>query len=442
MRRLNDASNDITHNHHSSGWKGSAANTDSVFATKPVWGAFACTAYTIVACGSAEFAYGFTSMVRPVIYLDNAATSWPKPKRVIDEMARFMAEDGGSPGRAGHRLAVAADRTVRDARVKLARLIHAEDANRIIHCLNGTDALNIALKGALREGDHVVCTQLDHNSVSRPLEAMAARKFITLTRVPIAGDGCVDPDAIRRAITPATRLITTVHASNVTGIIQPVAEISRVACEHDLFFLVDAAQTAGVVDIDVTAMHIDLLAFPCHKSLLGPSGTGALYVGERAVLRPWREGGTGADSIYPTQPEEFPTRLEAGSPNTVGLAGLNAALDGLDPSQTLTHERTLLDRIIRKLGSHDKMRIIIGDAPLSRRIGVLSLVVEGVAPVDAGAILDESFGIAVRPGLHCAPYAHRALGTFPDGTIRVSPGWSTTEAEVDQLIAALREIAE
>ena len=381
-------------------------------------------------------------MPRPIIYLDNAATSWPKPKRVIDEMARFMAEDGGSPGRAGHRMAVAAERIVRDARVKLARLINADDPDRIIHCLNGTDALNIALKGSLREGDHVVCTQLDHNSVSRPLEAMAARKFITLTRVPIASNGCVDPDAFRSTITPATRLITTVHASNVTGIIQPVAEISRVACEHDLLFLVDAAQTAGVVDIDVEAMHIDLLAFPCHKSLLGPSGTGALYVGERAILRPWREGGTGADSIYPTQPEEFPTRLEAGSPNTVGLAGLNAALDGLTPSETLAHERSLLDRIIRKLGSHDKIRIILGGASLSRRVGVLSLVVEGVAPVDLAAILDESFGIAVRPGLHCAPYAHRALGTFPDGTIRVSPGWSTMEAEVDQLIAALRDIAE
>ncbi|MEK7730287.1 MAG: aminotransferase class V-fold PLP-dependent enzyme, partial [Planctomycetota bacterium] len=262
-------------------------------------------------------------MPRPTVYLDNASTSWPKPRRVIDEMMRFMAEDGGSPGRGGHRQAVAAERIVRDVRVKLARLIHADDPKRIIHCLNGTDALNIALKGSLREGDHVVCNQLDHNSVSRPLEALAARKFISLTRVPVSGDGCIDPDVVRKAITSATRLVTSVHASNVTGIIQPVAEIGRIAREHDLLFLVDAAQTAGVVDIDVEAMYIDLLAFPCHKSLLGTSGTGALYVGKRADVRPWREGGTGADSIYPTQPEEFPTRLEAGSPNTAGLAGLN-----------------------------------------------------------------------------------------------------------------------
>ncbi len=378
-------------------------------------------------------------MPRPTVYLDNASTSWPKPQRVIDEMVRFLAEDGGSPGRAGHRQAVAAERIVRDVRVKLARLINADDPNRIIHCLNGTDALNIALKGSLREGDHVVCTELDHNSVSRPLEALAERKFITLTRVPLAGDGCIDPDAIRSAIVPHTRLITTVHASNVTGIIQPVAEIGCIARNRDLLCLVDAAQTAGIVGLDVESMHIDLLAFPCHKSLLGPSGTGALYVGKRAEMHPFREGGTGADSVYPTQPEDFPTRLEAGTPNTVGLAGLNAALDGLNPAQTLTHERSLIDRLIRGLEGCNKVRII-GDAPLSRRVGVLSLVVDGISPVDVAAILDESFGIAVRAGLHCAPYAHRAPGTFPDGTIRVSPGWSTTEAEMDQLIAALREI--
>jgi len=381
-----------------------------------------------------------TNKMCPTVYLDNASTSWPKPQRVIDEMVRFMTEDGGSPGRGGYRQAVAAERIVRDVRLKLARLINADDPKRIIHCLNGTDALNMALKGSVRDGDHVICNQLDHNSVSRPLEAMAARKFITLIRVPVAGDGCIDPDSVRKAITPATRLVTTVHASNVTGIIQPVAELGRIAREHDLLFLVDAAQTAGVVEIDVEAMHVDLLAFPCHKSLLGLPGTGALYVGKRADVRPWREGGTGADSIYPTQPEEFPTRLEAGSPNTAGLAGLNAALDGLTPKQTLEHERMLLDRIIRRLEGYGKVRII-GDAPLSRRVGLLSLVIDGLAPVDTAAILDESFGIAVRAGLHCAPYAHRALGTFPDGTIRVSLGWSTTEAEIDQLIAALREIA-
>ena len=379
-------------------------------------------------------------MMRPTVYLDNASTSWPKPQRVIDEMVRFMAEDGGSPGRAGYRQSVAAERIVRDVRVKLARLIHADDPNRIIHCLNGTDALNMALKGSLREGDHVICNQLDHNSVSRPLETLADRKFITLTRVPVAGDGCIDPDAVRKAITPTTRLVTTVHASNVTGIIQPLAEMGRIAREHDLLFLIDAAQTAGVVDIDVESMHIDLLAFPCHKSLLGPSGTGALFVGNRADLRPWREGGTGADSVYPTQPEEFPTRLEAGTPNTVGLAGLSAALDGLTPNQTLEHERLLLDRIIRGIEGCEKVRIIGGAQP-SKRVGLLSLVIDGLAPVDAAAILDESFGIAVRAGLHCAPYAHRALGTFPDGTIRISPGWSTTESEIDQLTDALREIA-
>ncbi len=377
---------------------------------------------------------------RPTVYLDNASTSWPKPRRVIDEMVRFLAEEGGSPGRGGHRMAVGAERIVREVRVKLARLIHADDPNRIIHCFNGTDALNIALKGSLREGDHVVCTQLDHNSVSRPLEAMVARKFITLTRVPVGGDGCVDPDSIRGAITLETRLVTTVHASNVTGILQPVAEIGGVTRERELLFLVDAAQTAGVVDIDVEAMNIDLLAFPGHKSLLGPSGTGVLYVGKRAEIGPFREGGTGAESSNPMQPKELPTRLEAGTHNTVGLAGLNAALDGLNPTQALAHEGRFIERLIRGLEDSDKVRIF-GDAPPSHRVGLLSLWIDGISPVDAAAILDETFGIAVRAGLHCAPHAHRALGTFPDGTIRVSPGWNTTEAEMDQLIAALREIA-
>ncbi len=375
----------------------------------------------------------------PTLYLDNASTSWPKPPRVIEEMARFLAEEGGSPGRAGHRLAVAAEKIVRDVRVKLARLIHAEDPNRIIHCLNGTDALNIAVKGALRQGDHVICSQLDHNSVSRPLHALADAGVIALTRMGLGGDGCIDPDAVRRSLQPNTRLVTVVYAGNVTGILQPVAEIGRIAREHEAIFLVDAAQAIGVADIDVAAMNIDLLAFPCHKALLGPAGTGALYVGGRAELRPWREGGTGTDSVFPTQPREFPTWLEAGTPNTVGLAGLNAALDDVDPARTLAHERSLLDRMVHAIGDDPRIRII-GDPSPSRRVGVLSIVLEGIDPADGAAVLDASFGIAVRSGLHCAPYAHRALGTFPDGTIRISPGWSTTPEQIDQLVAALRAI--
>lgn len=377
---------------------------------------------------------------RPMIYLDNASTSWPKPPRVVEEMARFLREDAGSPGRAGHRMALAAERVVGDVRSKLARLIHAESPERIALCLNGTDALNMSIKGVLREGDHVICTVLDHNSVSRPLEAMAQAGVITLTRLPIGGDGCVDPDALRGAIQPTTRLVICVHASNVTGVIQPIGEIGRIVRERDLLFLVDAAQTIGVVDIDVAKMAIDLLAFPGHKALLGPTGTGALYVAPRVGLRPWREGGTGADSIAPTQPTDYPTRLEAGTPNTVGLAGLSAALEELNPRMTLAHERTVLLGLVEGVADHRRIQTI-GTTSAGRGVGVVSLNIQGVSPTDVAAILDSSFGIAVRAGLHCAPHAHRVLGTFPEGTVRISPGWATTTEEIDLLVTALREIA-
>jgi cysteine desulfurase family protein len=375
-----------------------------------------------------------------MIYLDNASTSWPKPPRVVEEMARFLRQDAGSPGRAGHRMALAAERVVRDVRAKLSRLIHAESPERIALCLNGTDALNMAIKGVLREGDHVICTVSDHNSVSRPLQALAEAGVITLTRLPIGADECVDLDAVRAAIQPRTKLMCCIHASNVTGAIQPVVEISRIVREHGALFLVDAAQTIGVVDIDVAAMGIDLLTFPGHKALLGPTGTGALYSAPRVVIRPWREGGTGADSIAPTQPQEYPTWLEAGTPNTVGLAGLSAALDEVDPPKTLAHKRTMLRRLIQSIADNPRIQIV-GGTSADNGAGVLSLNVEGTSPNDVAAILDSSFGIAVRAGLHCAPYAHRALGTFPDGTIRIAPGWATTSSEMDQLSAALREVA-
>jgi len=379
-------------------------------------------------------------MRREVIYLDNAATSWPKPKRVTDAMTRFLVEEAGSPDRAGHRMSLAAGRIVQGVRVKLARLFNVDDPRRLIHCFNCTDALNIALKGSLREGDHVICTDMDHNSISRPLQAMANANVVKLTRLPVTGQGIVDPDAIRRAITPTTKLIVTVHASNVTGAIQPAGEIGNIARQHDVLLLLDAAQSVGVLDVDVVAMNIDLLAFPGHKSLLGPTGTGGLYVGRRAALRPFREGGSGADSITPTQPTEFPTWLEAGTPNTAGLVGLDAALDGLDPSQALIHERRLLERLAEAVSDDQRIRIV-GDWSPSRCAPVMSFLIGGLSTVDAAAILDESFRIAVRPGLHCAPYIHRALGTFPDGTIRVSPGWSTTAEEIEQLATALREMA-
>src|SRR6516164_4410671 len=257
-----------------------------------------------------------------MIYLDNAATSFPKPEAVYQALDRFARHDLANPGRAGHKMALAAERALDDARHLLNILFNGEAPERFVFTLNCTDALNMAFKGVLKDGDHIVTTDLEHNSVSRPLVALAEAGRITLTRVPADAGGTIDPEAIRAAIGPKTRLVALTHASNVLGTVQPVAEVGRIVRERDLLFLVDAAQTAGVVPIDVRAMNIDLLAFPGHKSLMGPTGTGALYAGPRAQVRAWREGGTGGDSSSETQPREFPYFLEGGTPNVLGVAGL------------------------------------------------------------------------------------------------------------------------
>src|SRR6516162_9337114 len=257
-----------------------------------------------------------------MIYLDNAATSFPKPEAVYQALDAFARHDLANPGRGGHKMALTAERALDDCRHLLNQLFHGKEPERFVFTLNCTDALNMAFKGVLTEGDHVITTNLEHNSVSRPLRALELAGRISLTRVAADGGGTVDPDNIRRAITKQTRLIALTHGSNVLGTLQPVAEVGRIAREHDLLFLVDAAQTAGVVPIDIQAMNIDLLAAPGHKSLLGPTGTGFLYAGPRAHLAAWREGGTGGDSSSETQPRELPYFLEGGTPNVLGVAGL------------------------------------------------------------------------------------------------------------------------
>jgi cysteine desulfurase family protein len=377
-----------------------------------------------------------------MIYLDNAATSFPKPEGVYAALDRFARTTLANPGRAGHKMALAAEHALDDARHRLNRHFNGRGPDRWVFTLNGTDALNMAFKGALNDGDHVVTTDLEHNSVSRPLVALADAGRITLTRVPADGGGTVDPDAVREAMTPRTRLVAVTHASNVLGTVQPVADIAAVARTRDALVLVDAAQTAGVVPLDVQAAGIDLLAFPGHKSLLGPTGTGALYVGPRVHLRPWREGGTGGDSSTPTQPTEFPYYLEGGTPNVLGVAGLVAGLDyveahGVDAIRR--HEVELCDRLRAALAELPGFEVF-GHADPDRRVGTVSFRCEVMPASDLGAILDQSFDVAVRPGLHCAPYVHKALGSYPDGLVRVSPGPFSTAADIDHLTAALREV--
>jgi cysteine desulfurase family protein len=378
-----------------------------------------------------------------MIYLDNAATSFPKPEGVYRALDRFARSALANPGRAGHKMALAAEHALDDARHRLNRFVNGRGPDRVVFTLNGTDALNMAFKGALADGDHVVTTDLEHNSVSRPLVALAEAGRIALTRVPADAGGTVDPDAVKAALTPKTRLVAITHASNVLGTVQPVADIGRLVRAFDqALYLVDAAQTAGVVPIDVQAMHIDLLALPGHKGLFGPTGTGLLYVGPRAKLRPWREGGTGGDSATPTQPKEFPYYLEGGTPNVLGVAGLVAGLDFVEergPDAIRHHEVELCDRLRAALADLPGFEVF-GHADPARRVGTVAFRCEVMPAADLGAILDQSFDIAVRPGLHCAPYVHRALGSYPDGLVRVSPGPFSTAADIDRLTDALREV--
>ena len=377
-----------------------------------------------------------------MIYLDNAATSYPKPESVYQALDAFARRDLANPGRAGHKMALAAERALDDCRHLLNQLFHGQGPERFAFTLNCTDALNMAFKGVLADGDHVVTTDLEHNSVSRPLRALEKDGRIVLTRLKADGDGYVDPDDVRRAITPRTRLIALTHASNVLGTVQPVGAVGRIAREHDLLYVVDAAQTAGAVAIDVQAMYIDLLAFPGHKSLLGPTGTGALYVGPRVTLRAWREGGTGGDSSSETQPREMPYFLEGGTPNVLGVAGLAAGVRYVQDKGVETlhaHENELIERLRRRLEEIGGVTVYGGRDP-ARRVSTLSFRADALPAAEVGGILDQAFDIAVRPGLHCSPYIHRALGTFPDGTVRASTGAFSTTADVDALANALAEI--
>jgi cysteine desulfurase family protein len=379
-----------------------------------------------------------------MIYLDNAATSFPKPEPVYQALDRFARTSLANPGRAGYRMAVEAERSLDAARHALNQFFGGAAPERWIFTLNCTDGLNLAIKGVIREGDHVITTDLEHNSISRPLVALERAGVITLTRV-ASENGYVDPAAIRAAIAPRTALIAMTHASNVLGTVQPIEAIAATAREAGALFLLDAAQSAGVVPIDLRATPIDLLAFPGHKALYGPTGTGALYVGPRCDgrLRPWREGGTGGDSSSPTQPADLPFLLEGGTPNVLGVAGLAAGIAWVGqrgPDLLRRHEVELLELVVDWVSQSDGWRVA-GRWDAATHVGALSLIVpESLSPHDLGAILDVNFEIAVRPGLHCAPYIHRAIGTFPEGTLRLSPGPFTTRDDLNAFLHALDEI--
>ena len=382
-----------------------------------------------------------------MIYLDNAATSFPKPEPVYQAMDRFARTQLANPGRAGHRMAMEAEKSLDSARHTLNQFFKGETPDRWIFTHNCTDGLNMAIKGVLEPGDHAITTDLEHNSVSRPLRALEKAGFITLTRIE-SSQGYVDPDAIRQAINPKTKLIAITHAANAVGTVQPIEEIARIAREADVLLLVDAAQSAGVTNIDLKATPIDLLAFPGHKALYGPTGTGALYVGRRAKLRPWREGGTGGDSKSEVQPEDYPFVMEGGTPNVLGVAALAVGTDWVAEqgvAKLWKHEVGLLQSVVDWVEQSGLGWKIAGRWDPATHVGALSLIQPeelGMPPQDIATILDTTFNIAVRPGLHCAPYIHRNLGTFPDGTVRVSVGAFNTTEDIDKLKDALTEISQ
>jgi cysteine desulfurase family protein len=384
------------------------------------------------------------------LYMDNAATSFPKPKAVLDTMCRYATELGASAGRGAYTEAIETASLISECRRRLNRLFNGANPNHFVFTLNCSDALNLAIKGLVHPkqgGGHAICTHVDHNSILRPLNALCDDGLLTQTRVPVdPKTGLVDPADVCRAIRPDTKFVAITHASNVTGTVQPIREIGAICRERDIPFIVDAAQSAGHIPVDVQGDGIDLLAAPGHKALLGPLGTGFLYVrpGLESVLRPLREGGTGSVSEHDRQPDFMPDRFEPGSHNAVGIAGLSEGV------------RWVLDQGIEKLAAHDLdlVRTFIdgcSDVPgltyygpqgVRNRLGVFSVRVGDLSPHDLAAILESSYGLLTRPGLHCAPLIHQALGTTPHGgTTRFSFSPFLTKQDVKYATDALADIA-
>lgn len=377
-----------------------------------------------------------------MIYLDNAATSFPKPEAVYRAAERCMRTFAANPGRSGHKLALQAGREIYLTREAAAELFHVSDPFRMIFTANATESLNLALKGILQPGDHVITSSMEHNSVLRPLSALKEHG-ITVTIVPCTRQGSLEPEAVQAAIQSNTRLIAVTHASNVTGTIMPVKEIMGMARDRQILLLLDASQTAGILDIDLEECPVDLFAAPGHKGLLGPQGTGLLYIREGLALKPMKEGGTGSRSEELTQPELIPDRYESGTLNTPGIVGLGAGIQYVKFHRAQIQEReTQLTRFFLEELKKVKDVILYGADDVSApRIGVVSLNIGDLDSCEAACRLDQEFDICTRPGLHCAPLAHRTIGTLDRGTVRFSIGFETTEAEMIKTLDAIRQIA-
>jgi cysteine desulfurase family protein len=379
-------------------------------------------------------------------YLDNAATSWPKPEAVYAIVDRFQRQLGAPAGRSGYRQANEVERLVNEARRRAAELLGTDEPRRIVFTCNGTDALNLALHGLLRPGDHVITSVAEHNSVLRPLQHLQETRDVDVTHVPCDSSGLIDPDDVRRAIRPNTRLIALIHASNVTGVLQPVAAVGRVAHERGVLFLVDGAQSVGHVPINVRELGADLLAAAGHKGLLSPLGVGLLYIapGLEEHLLPARQGGTGTESFQARQPSSLPDKYESGNHNVPGLLGLGAGVTFLQERtlhEARRHEQALTELLLAGLHAIPGVTVY-GPRDPQQRVGVVSISAAGYDPQEFAMLLDTAYSIQVRAGLHCAPKMHQALGTIDTGgTVRFSLGPFNTREEIETTIQAVGELA-
>ena len=378
-----------------------------------------------------------------MIYLDNSATSFPKPKVVTDKIMECYLGYAGNPGRSGHKLAMKMDLEIYETREKICKLINGTEVLNVIFTFNATDSLNLAIKGVLEEGDHVITTSMEHNSVLRPLNQLRKEGKIELSIVYADDKGYIDPKKIFEALTPNTKMIVTTHMSNVFGTIVDIKAIGDFCKENNILYLVDASQSIGVLDIDVQEMNIDLLAFPGHKALFGPMGTGALYIKEGIIVKPLKEGGTGSYSHSIDQPDLYPDSLESGTPNGVGIIALGKGIDFINEvglENIRNHEMSLKNHFIELL--KDNEDVILYGTLDDRQGAVVSLNVKDMDSSEISYILSDEFDIYTRPGFHCAPLAHKTMDTEELGAIRFSFGYYNTLEEIEKTVEALLNIIE
>lgn len=381
-----------------------------------------------------------------LLYLDNSATSWPKPKEVLESIRKAIEQYGANPGRSGHKLAIEAARIIYETREALAELFGLEDPERVILTKNVTEALNLVLYGFLKPGDHVITSSMEHNSVMRPLRDLE-KKGVEVTQIRASEKGEIDPQDVLKSIRKNTKLIVLVHLSNVTGTIMPVEEVLKIGKDHGIPLLLDAAQSAGTIPLNLKELPVDLLAFTGHKGLFGPQGTGGLIINTEGLeekIEPLMRGGTGSKSEEEEQPEFLPDKYESGTPNTPGIAGLGEGVrfilkEGIERIREKKEKLTL--KLIEGLKEIKGVKLY-GPLDPKKQIGIVSFNLEGKSPSEVSHLLDEKYNILSRPGLHCAPSAHKSIGTFPFGTVRFSVGYFNTEEEIEYAIRAVRDLVD